>query len=364
MRVLLVSANFRPSVGGIERFTEVLGTGLAQRGHEVTVLCCRKDHAPRHETSDGTEVVRLPATYVLHRLFNVPYPVPAPWSLTGTIRRLLGAADVVHVQDALYATSVATLVAARRRAVPSVLTQHVAFVPQQNVVLDTAQRAAIATLGRCARLATTVATLNPAISSWVTETWNVSAEVLPVGMPSADVDIDVRAVRRSFDLPEDRFLVLFVGRDVPKKGLDHVLDAQDEAYDIVAVTDRPRGGERRARLLPFMSQERLRELFAAVDAFVLPSVGEGFPIVLQEALGVGLPVVTTSGEGYERYLTADDVLFVSPTGASVKRALRRLVSDPPLRERLSTRGRAVAEREFGVDRFVDAYEQLYGRVLR
>ena len=81
------------------------------------MLCCRKDQAPRHETSDGLQVVRVPATYVLHRLFNVPYPVPAPWALAGAIRRLLPAADVVHVQDALYATSVATLVAARRAGV-------------------------------------------------------------------------------------------------------------------------------------------------------------------------------------------------------------------------------------------------------
>ena len=113
-----------------------------------------------------------------------------------------------------------------------------------------------------------------------------------------------------------------------------------------------------------MPQEQLRELLAAVDAFVLPSVGEGFPLVVQEAFGAGLPVVTTAGEGYERYVTPDDVLFVQPSSASVQQALRRLASDPTLCGQLSARGRAVAEREFGVETFVDAYEQLYDRVLR
>ena len=143
-----MSANYRPSVGGIERFTEVLGTGSPGRGHEVTVLCCRKDSAPRHETSDGLQVVRVPALRMCCTGCSTSptrCPPHGPW--LGAIRRLLPAADVVHVQDALYATSVGTLVAARRAGAPSVLTQHVAFVPQQNVVLDTAQHAAIATLG-------------------------------------------------------------------------------------------------------------------------------------------------------------------------------------------------------------------------
>lgn len=136
MRVLLVSANFRSSVGGIERFTEVLATGLAASGHEVTVLCCRKDRAPLSERSNGVEIVRIPATYVLHRALRVPNPIPAPGALLRTVQTLLRAADIVHVQDAIYATSAATLGWARRRLVPSVLTQHVAFVPQANVALD------------------------------------------------------------------------------------------------------------------------------------------------------------------------------------------------------------------------------------
>ena len=52
-------------------------------------------------------------------------------------------ADLVHVQDALYGSSVAVLAAAKRRRTPSVLTQHVAFVPQHNAVLDAAQHVAI-----------------------------------------------------------------------------------------------------------------------------------------------------------------------------------------------------------------------------
>src|SRR6476646_4542935 len=106
MRVLLVSANFRPSVGGVERFVEVLAHGLADRGHAVTVAAGRTDGGPREEEDGGVRVVRLPATDVLDSRLNVPYPLPEPIAATRTLRRLLADADVVHPQDAIYATSV------------------------------------------------------------------------------------------------------------------------------------------------------------------------------------------------------------------------------------------------------------------
>jgi D-inositol-3-phosphate glycosyltransferase len=360
MRVVLVSANFRPHVGGIERFAEILAAGLAGRGHQVTVLCCRSGSAPRREVADGFAVVRIPSTYVAERLLGVPYPVPSPLPLVATLRGLLAEADVVHVQDGLYATSVAALALARRHEVPSVLTQHVGFVPQRSRLLDTLERAAIATVGRSARLATVVATLNRAVARWAQEQWRLGdVRVLPVGVPAHAAALHDRdELRRSFGLPRERFLALFVGRDVPKKGLDVFLGSRDAAYELVAVTDRAPAGDE-AIVLPFMSPERLEELLACVDAFVLPSEAEGFPVSLQEALGTGLPVVTTSQPGYDQYLSPADVLFVERDPHSVRAALLRLVDDVELRRRLSERARAVAELHFGVDRFVAAYEELY-----
>jgi glycosyltransferase involved in cell wall biosynthesis len=80
---------------------------------------------------------------------------------------------------------------------------------------------------------------------------------------------------------------------------------------------------------------------------------------LQEALAAGLPVVTTRQPGYEHYLTADDVLYVERDSGAVRRALRRLVEDGELRFRLSERSRAAARRHFAVERFIDAYEEVY-----
>lgn len=362
MRILLVSANFRPSVGGIERLVEVLAHSLAKRGHDVTVAACRTDGGALREESDGVSIVRIPATDVLDARLNVPYPLPSPVAAFRTLRRLVADADVINPQDAIYATSALSLLLARRVGVPSVLTQHVGFVPQQHAVLDVAQSAAIRTIGLCARQATDVVAYNPAVAEWARRAWRLrDVQVVSPGVPEAP-HVDRDAVRRELGLRPDRFVALFVGRDVPKKGLDIFKGAVDPAYDLVAITDRPLGAGP-VQLLPFVEPERLRELLCAVDAFVLPSESEGIPLALQEALVTGLPCVIAEGPGYRYYLGDHEVLFVERKPAAIRSSLLRLVGDEAFRDVLAQRARSAGLREFGVEQFTDGYEEVYGRAV-
>ena len=72
-----------------------------------------------------------------------------------------------------------------------------------------------------------------------------------------------------------------------------------------------------------------------------------------------MPIVTPMLPGFERHLGAGDAIFIERTPESLRAALQRLLDDPELRRSLGRRGQAVAERSFGIDAFVDAYEELY-----
>jgi D-inositol-3-phosphate glycosyltransferase len=365
LRVLLVSANFRPSIGGIERYVEILAHALASRGHAVTVAACATDRARAGEERDGeVRIVRLRSTDVLDAVLDVPYPLPEPVAAVRMLRRLLAEADVVNPQDALYATSVLALVLARRMHVASVLTQHVGFVPQRWRALDIAERAATAAVGRAARRATRVVAYNPAVADWARSTWSLpQVDVVPPGVPPAP-EVDRDQIRRELGLPLDRFVGLFAGRDVRKKGLDLFLAAADPAYELVALTDRaPSGAPAGTCILPFVEPERFRRVLAAVDAFVLPSEAEGFPLALQEALVTGIPCVIAAGPGYDRYLRDGEAIVVERDARALATALRQLATDDEYRRRLSERAREVGRREFGVNRFRDAYERVYGEAI-
>jgi glycosyltransferase involved in cell wall biosynthesis len=100
----------------------------------------------------------------------------------------------------------------------------------------------------------------------------------------------------------DRFglagpVALFVGRFVEKKGVEILRRAAAARPDVTfafagwGVLDPAGWGLPNVRVFSDLAGASLAELYRAADVFVLPSQGEGFPLVVQEALACGLPVV-------------------------------------------------------------------------
>jgi glycosyltransferase involved in cell wall biosynthesis len=83
--------------------------------------------------------------------------------------------------------------------------------------------------------------------------------------------------------------------------------------------------------------------YQAADIFVLPTLYEAHPLVVQEAAASALPLVTTAVNGVEDLLAGGRAgIAVTRDGASVGAALTRLAADADLRRRLGTAGRETA----------------------
>lgn len=322
MRILLASNYFHPEHdGGIETVAHNLAAGYRGAGHEVRWAAADCGAVPRVRQPGD---IPLPALNVTESRLGVPYPLPAPWSLR-TLDAAVRWCDVVHLHDCLYLSNVALFVLARRRRRPVVLTQHIGMVPYRSAVLRGALGTAYRTMGR--RLLTGAARVtfvSPVVRDWF-------ASWVPFAVPPAvcanGVDPCVfrpagpaerAAIRRRLGVAEDRPLLLFVGRFVEKKGV-HVLRPVAERrpdWSWLFVGGGPgRGpagwGLPNVRALATMPHARLRDVYAAADLLVLPSVGEGLPMVMLEALASGTPVLTTAetaagaGEGSGLLLTAE-----------------------------------------------------------
>jgi glycosyltransferase involved in cell wall biosynthesis len=100
---------------------------------------------------------------------------------------------------------------------------------------------------------------------------------------------------------------------------------------------------------------------AAYDAFCLPSLIEGLPMALIEAMGTGLPVIASAVGGVpEVVLEGENGFLVPPADAqALATALRRIAREPDLRARMGANARKTVRDELSIERSVAGYTKLY-----
>ncbi|WP_371497936.1 glycosyltransferase family 4 protein [Kitasatospora sp. NBC_00374] len=369
LRVLLVSHYYPPHVGGIENVVRQEAGRLAARGVDVTVLTSGERGSALVE--DGVRVVRIAAWNGAERA-GVPFPVLSPGALPAALRWARWA-DVVHLHDCLYLTSWTAGLAALLTRTPHLLTQHVAMVQHPSALVRGVQRAVYATAGRALlRRARAVLTLNATVADFV-RAYGARPERARHLANGVDTELfrpavcaeESRLARRRLGLPEERPLVLFVGRLVPKKGYDLLLAAHDAqaGYDLVFAGDGDSAalaGRPGVHHLGALASEELAEAYRACAVFALPSTAEGFPLTVQEAMASGLPVVTTDDPGYAPYgLDRSQVLLLPRDAEALRAALTALAADAPRRERMGRYSRDHAVEAFGWEEHVIALVRHY-----
>jgi glycosyltransferase involved in cell wall biosynthesis len=214
---------------------------------------------------------------------------------------------VIVVHDAIYMTSIIGYLAARRQRKPLVVVQHVAFVPFQSALLRTLMQIA----NRCIaapllRGADQVIFVSEQTQKYFARLrWRRAPMLIFNGVdtntfwPAVDTAA-VQEERRSLGLPPHGAVVLFVGRFVQKKGLHALEYAARARADVLFVfaghgpLDPAAWRLPNVRVCKGLSGARLASLYRASDVLVLPSAGEGFPLVVQEALACGLAVICGS----------------------------------------------------------------------
>ena len=158
--------------------------------------------------------------------------------------------------------------------------------------------------------------------------------------------------------------LLSVGAVVPRKGFDVLIDAlatlPDLSWRLTIAGDRTRDRDAVAQLdadiarhalgnriaaLGAVSPQRLAALYAEADVFVLASRFEGYGMAYAEALAHGLPVIGTSAGAIPDTVPPDAGLLVAPGDIpAFAQALRRVIDDAELRQRLADAARAAALR--------------------
>lgn len=305
-RVLLVTHYFAEQGGGIERVAAQLARQLVKMGHHVTWVA--SDTRTVTESAQvASRIVPIRAWDGIQRATGAPWPL---WSLGGLLKlwALVGDASVVHLHDCLYFGNAFAYLFARLRRKAVVVTQHVSDVPFQNPLLKIALRVAYQSLGRLVLGgADQVVFISEVVQNDFLKRFRFRNRpcFLPNGVDSSlftPVNDEIReSLRRElFGTNRDRAVFIFAGRFVEKKGLSVLrrLAAALPNHRFVMIGQGPVNPVAweldNVTVIGALPQHELARYYQAGDALVLPSVGEGLPLVVQEAMSTGLTVMVSS----------------------------------------------------------------------
>lgn len=188
------------------------------------------------------------------------------------------------------------------------------------------------------------------------------------------------AVREDLGLGDDEVAFITVAHVNPYKGHGHLVEA---AADIVKTHPQARwlfvGSGRadegvRKQIQGSGLQEQVRmlgvrndvpDLLNAADVFVLPSLWEGCPLSILEAMAAGLPVIASHVGGVPELVRQGESGLLAGPGkaADLARAMQALLDDAVLRSRMGRQGRVRALAEFGIEHQAARTRDLYNQVL-
>lgn len=350
MRVLTVIAAL--GAGGAEAVAVELALSAAADAHDVVVA-----------STPGFRVERLREAGVEH----VPLRLVGrrPGDLLASLRRLrrLPAPDLVHAHNPK-AALVARLAVGPR--VPVVTTLH---------GVGAAETRRAAHLLR--RTSDRIVVVSP----------HLREELIGFGVPAARIEVVANtieplpsysraAARAELGLPADEPVALCLARMVDQKRHDLLVEAWAAARVpgtlLLAGT-----GPRESRTAQAIERHHLGSgvrllgertdvprLLAASDVLVLPTRWEGLPISVLEAMGAGVPVVASRVRGVTEHFGSAARLVASESVPELATALEEVLGDPRMRERMRARGHELLARDFGSERMVAAYRDLYARMRR
>ena len=372
MKITQVAPYFYPHIGGVESYVMDLSIELKKRGHEVTVVTARLPGLKEREKVNGLSVIRVKPLFM-------GFTTPIMPHLKKTMTEL--DADIVHGNlpppiTAYYAGKVC-----KHKGIPFILTYH-CDVELPSALGSIAVKLYRKTWGKkTLDYADKLIVTSKSYSATSRDVWQHEHTIVPNAVDTSTFNPknDGTKIRKEYGLA-DKGMVLYVGRLVYHKGLEHLVRASMEVDNakFVIVGE----GDLRPKLERMIEQNNLHDkvvlagkvpeaqlpqYYAAADVSVLPSVArlEAFGIVTLEALASGIPAVVSNIPGVREVVEeGKDGLHAEPMNPTdLAEKIKTLLADPDMRQRMGEYGRKRVVEKFRYAGIAAQMEQIYKEMI-
>ncbi|MGE5578844.1 MAG: glycosyltransferase family 4 protein [Bacillota bacterium] len=375
VRVLMMSWEYPPNhVGGLGRHVCHLGRALARLGAEVTVLTRDGDGKTAVYNDGGVRIVTAP-TYGLHPPDFITWAAQFNVGLLETAIANLSPAefDVVHAHDWIVAYAARALKYAW--GVPLIATIHATEHGRQKGLHNPSQQHISETEWWLCYQACRVVTCSAYMKEEVSRLFGVPADkvrVIPNGISKTWLELPRNEAGRP--------LVIFVGRLVPEKGPQVLVDALPDvlrefpAAELILAGDGPMEGEIRRRvyqaglgkvvtLAGRLDDKGLARLYERAWVAAFPSSYEPFGIVALEAMATGVPCIAGDAGGLREVVRNGETgVLVRPDDPdALAFAVKTLLRDRSMAARLARTAKDRVSRDYSWDdiaaRTLDVYRE-------
>ncbi len=320
LKILLITHYYPEHRGGVEIVAGQLVSFLCDRGDiEIIWIASDTDLPP----PANSQLIYIPVKTLnfIERILHFAYPL---WNLSlyKKLWRQIQQVDVVHLHEYIYVGNIMAFVIAKKLKKPVIITQHIGFIPYKSIILKTILQLINKTLGKWM-----LKNVEQVVfcSELIREYWldlNFSFHQTPALIPNG---VDTRIffpasqlqreiIRSNLGCPSSVSTIIFVGRFVEKKGL-HILQKLASQYQTIAwwfvgwgPIDPDTWGFSNVRVFRDRQGSQLTPLYQAADLLILPSTGEAFPLVIQEAMSCGTPTLI-SKESANQYPDICHLIF-------------------------------------------------------
>jgi len=195
-------------------------------------------------------------------------------------------------------------------------------------------------------------------------------------------EVEKEAIKSEYNLSLDKSIITCVANLRSPKGHEYLIRAlyelKGKSPDFLAllVGDGPLHGKleelvrdlglkEQVRFLGSRDREEIPEILAITDIFLLPSLWEGLPTAIIEAMAAGCPVVATAVAGTPEVVIDGETGFLVPPQdpVALARKIKLLLQDQPLREKMCLAGTKRAREHFSLEKMVREYETLYRELI-
>ncbi len=375
MKILFCNYEYPPLGGGGGVVMRALARELARR-HEVTVITSQALDLERESDDGGVRVLRVPV-FFRKELAVANFPSMLAYLPTGIVRGLTlprSGFDVVNTHFVVPSGPVGEILA-RFYGAPNILSVHGGDLYDPSKKSSPHRHAWLRwPIRRMLYSAHAIVGQSRDTLRRVEEIYGVrrAAELIPLGI---DRPRKIRGTRAQFGIPEDAFVMVTIGRIVPRKSSLQLVQALAQCgrpkAHLVLVGDGPdapavrsaaqaAGVADRVHLLGYVTEEQKSMALSVADLFVSTSQHEGFGLVFLEAMAFGLPVICYDRGGQTDFLRTPDTGYVVKLNdlEAFTRALTELHDQAEQRRAVGNFNLRHVE-EYFIDRCAQRYEQVF-----